>query len=237
MCLTIPAKVISVKEAPIDAPVLEIVVEDSRGRRDVRAISLPDLKVGDWVLYTLDLAVRKVSKEEAQEIIDLLEPKGEIDLSLLNPSFTNALTKSFSNNLDRSDIIHLLSTEDEMEMEALFSEANTVRQTNLRDFFCIHGIIEFSNSCVRNCHYCGLRHSSENVSRYSMLPGEIIESVVDAVDGRGYKLIVLQSGDDFSYSDDDLVKIVSEIKRRCKEIVLKHQNISLTLYFSLLHTT
>jgi biotin synthase len=219
MCLTIPAKVISLKDGPIDAPVREIIVKDSRGERAIRAISLPELKVGDWVLYTLDLAVRQVSQEEAQEIIDLLEPKGKIDLSLLNPSFTNVLAKSFSNNLDRSDIIHLLSTEDDMELEALFSEANTLRQANLRDFFCIHGIIEFSSNCVRSCHYCGLRKPSEDVNRYRMLPEEIIKTAIDAVDGRGYKLIVLQSGDDFDYSDDDLVDIVSEIKRRCKVFI------------------
>ncbi|MBE9536276.1 MAG: [FeFe] hydrogenase H-cluster radical SAM maturase HydE [Proteobacteria bacterium] len=219
MCLTIPAKVISMKEGPIDAPVREIVVEDSRGERSIRAISLPELKVGDWVLYTLDLAVRQVSQEEAQEIIDLLEPRKFVDLSSLSPSFSSVLAKSFSHDLDRSDIIQLLSTEDEIEMEALFSEANTLRQANLRDFFCIHGIIEFSSNCVRSCYYCGLRKPSKDVTRYRMMPEEVVEAAVDAVDGRGYKLIVLQSGDDFDYSDDDLVEIVTEIKSRCKVFI------------------
>lgn len=219
MCLTIPAKVISIKDGNPDAPVREIIVEDSRGERKISAISMPGLKVGDWILYTLDLAVRQVSQGEAKEIIDLLEPRREIDLSSLSPSFTNVLSKSFSKPLNRDDIIGLLSTENEMEMEALFSEANTLRQANLHDFFCIHGIIEFSSNCVRSCHYCGLRQPSENVKRYRMLTEEIIESAVDAVEGRGYKLIVLQSGDDFFYSDDDLVKIISEIKRRCKVFI------------------
>ena len=156
MCLTIPAKVISIKDGKPDAPVREIIVEDSRGERKISAISMPGLKVGDWVLYTLDLAVRQVSQGEAKEIIDLLEPRREIDLSSLSPSFTSVLAKSFSKPLNRDDIIGLLSTENEMEMEALFSEANTLRQTNLHDFFCIHGIIEFSSNCVRSCHYCGL---------------------------------------------------------------------------------
>lgn len=219
MCLTIPAKVISIDQSHSEVPIQDIVVEDSRGTRAVKAISLPDLKIGDWVLYTLDMAVRKVSEEEAREIIDLLEPKAALDLSQLDGAFTRIIQKSFEEELTRDETVRLLGTEDPLEMEALFSEANMVRQTNLRDFFCIHGIVEFSNNCARECHYCGLRRSSGAVNRYRMEPDEIVDTVVDAVERRGYKLIVLQSGDDFSYTNDMLVSIIGEIKKRCKVFI------------------
>jgi len=74
MCLTIPAKVISIHDFP-DSPVRNITVRDSRGEKDIKALMLPDLEVGDWVLYASNAAVSKISEEDAREILELLEPK------------------------------------------------------------------------------------------------------------------------------------------------------------------
>ena len=219
MCLTIPARVVSVEEED-RGPVREIVVEDhGGGTRKISAVTLPGLKAGDWVLYTLDTAVRKVNEEEAREIIDLLEPRPKVDTSLLSPEFVETLKKASTGDLSREEIARLLETDDPLELEALFAEANTVRQAHLRDFFCIHGIIEFSNHCVRDCLYCGLRRDSGEVRRYRMEPDELVEKVVDAVVRRGYKLIVLQSGDDFHYTDGMLVEMIERIKLRCRVFI------------------
>jgi len=129
------------------------------------------------------------------------------------------LKKAATEPLDRVDIVRLLESNDPLEAAALFSEANTVRQTHLRDFFCIHGIVEFSNCCVRRCRYCGLSGDSTAVNRYRMEPDEIVATVVNAVLNRGYKLIVLQSGDDFHYSDKMLAHIIRKIKERCKVFI------------------
>ncbi len=217
MCLTIPAKVLSIEKS--DSPVIRITVEDSRGVKPLNAIMLDGLKVGDWVLYTSGNAVRKVSEEDAREILELLEPKNHIDTELLDDEFVRSVDNLSGRGYTREDIVRLLRTDDPVEMEALFAEANTIRQANLRDFFCIHGIIEFSSHCANDCHYCGLRKSNRSAIRYRMKPDEIVETVADAVERRGYKLIVLQSGDDFSYTDEMLEKIVGEIKARCKVFI------------------
>lgn len=218
MCLTIPAKVVSVEDPQGNFPLQRITIHDSKGERLITAL-IPDVAVGDWVLYASDMAVAKISEEDASEIFDLLEPKRHIDLSQLDTDFLDILKSCHTRELQRDEIIRLLETEDKTEMDALFSEANTIRQANLKDFFCIHGIVEFSNQCVRNCFYCGLRRDSADINRYRMTPDEIVSVVDDAVNRRGYKLIVLQSGDDFSYTDDMLAGIVRRIKERCKVFV------------------
>ena len=219
MCLTIPAKVIAVKDTPAHMPIKQVIVEDSKGERELNAIMLPDVKVGDWVLYAFDAAVQIVSKEDAEEILELLEPMHYIDVSSLNEDFLRILSKASSGDLTKDEIVRLLQTEDDLEMEALFAEANTMRQANLKDFFCIHGIVEFSNYCIRDCHYCGLRRSSEEVPRYRMSSEEIVNSVLHAVNKKGYKLIVLQSGDDFHYTDEMLTDIIKKIKAKCKVFI------------------
>lgn len=219
MCLTIPAKILAIENAMPDFPVANITIEDSWGRKRIKSLWLPDLKVGDWVLYAYDTAIRKVSEEDAREILELLEPKRHIDVSSLDREFLDILKSHSTRELSKDDVIRLLKTEDPVEMETLFAEANTVRQAHLKDFFCIHGIVEFSNYCVRDCFYCGLRRSSADVKRYRMSSDEIVSAVEDAVKRRGYKLIVLQSGDDFHYTDDMLVDIIARIKKSCRVFI------------------
>lgn len=219
MCLTIPAKVISIKELQPDSLIRSILVKDSRGEKKVTALMMPELKVGDWVLYAADTAVRKISEVDAREILELLEPRSHIDLSLLDKEFLSILKACNERGLEKAEIVRLLETKDETELEALFSEANTIRQANLKDFFCIHGIVEFSSHCARNCHYCGLRRDSGEADRYRMSPDEIVSAVDNAVNRRGYKLVVLQSGDDFYYTDAILTDIIKRIKGSCKVFI------------------
>ena len=218
MCLTIPAKVLFVEDSPDNLPARRITIRDSKGERSIIAL-LTDVHAGDWILYASDTAVEKISEDDAREILDLLEPKSYVDISKLDAAFLEILKACHTRELKREEIIRLLSTSEDAEMTAMFSEANTIRQARLRDFFCIHGIVEFSNYCVRNCLYCGLRRDSKNVRRYRMTPDEIVNSVYDAVNHRGYKLIVLQSGDDLSYTNEILSGIIRKIKEKCKVFI------------------
>jgi len=98
------------------------------------------------------------------------------------------------------------------ETEALLMEADTTRRAALKDFICIHGIIEFSNYCTKDCAYCGLREPNREIERYRMDPGEIVECARRAVVEKGYKLIVLQSGEDPHYTDALLTDVIRRIE-------------------------
>lgn len=59
MCLTYPVKILAVKNglAKIDGKNLEI-----------KTALVPDAKAGDWILVNANLAIKKISPEEAKEI-------------------------------------------------------------------------------------------------------------------------------------------------------------------------
>ena len=75
----------------------------------------------------------------------------------------------------------------------------------------IRGIIEFSNCCRKNCNYCGIRRGNTSVVRYQMSPDEIVAKAESNLK-QGIKTIVLQSGEDMSYTKEVLVDIIKRIK-------------------------
>lgn len=211
MCLTIPAQVIKLENN-------HAVIRGSNGIKEVKGPLIPNLKVGDWILYISNLALEKISKNDAQEIIELLENSQSVDIAKLSDQFKNIIEASRSRDLTRDEIIYLLNTQGQ-EKEALFSEANIIRKTYLKDFICIHGIIEFSNFCKNDCFYCGLRKENRALPRYRMSIDEIVDTVEKAVYKKGYKLLILQSGEDYFYTTEILCEIIKKIKNKCRVFI------------------
>jgi len=95
----------------------------------------------------------------------------------------------------KEDIVKRLELSGAREIRELFAYADGVREKEVGDGVHLRAIIEFSNYCVNDCLYCGLRKSRKNINRYRMGAPEIIASVRKAAE-LGYKTVVLQSGDD-----------------------------------------
>ncbi len=211
MCLTIPAQIIKLGRN-------QAIIRDSNTAKTVNISLISNLKIGDWILYISDFAVKKISKNDAQEISILLKSPQKIDTQKLDARFRSIIEASRIRNLTKKEVVYLLNI-DGPEKKALFSEANIIRKTYLKDFICIHGIIEFSNYCRNDCLYCGLRKENQKLKRYRMSVDEIIETAQEAVNKKGYKLLVLQSGEDSFYTEEILCKIIKEIKKRCRVFI------------------
>lgn len=97
------------------------------------------------------------------------------------------------------------STEDE-----LAAAADRVRKRYVGDEVHLRGIIEFSNICRRDCCYCGLRADNGRIDRYRMKPEEILR-LAERAKSYGYRTLVLQSGEDETYSKDVLVPLIRAI--------------------------
>ncbi|NDV28166.1 [FeFe] hydrogenase H-cluster radical SAM maturase HydE [Desulfovibrio sp. JC010] len=110
--------------------------------------------------------------------------------------------------LGRDDIIHYLTGGNDDE---LYSMADVQRKHNFGREVYLRAIVEFSNICNKKCNYCGLRAPNSKVSRYRMDVEAIIESACLAAEA-GARTIVLQSGDDFSYSPAQVEEIILGIK-------------------------
>ncbi len=117
----------------------------------------------------------------------------------------------------KKEIIEILK--DDTQNEQLFEYADIVRKNHVGDEIHLRGLIEFSNICRCTCFYCGLRCENKIIERYRINPDEIIQYAKNAAD-RGYKTIVLQSGEDSFFTREKICKIIKEIKKN---------NVALTL--------
>ena len=112
--------------------------------------------------------------------------------------------------MNKEEIIELLS--DNSNYDDLREKANEIRKKHKGDEVHLRGLIEFSNHCARNCLYCGIRGENKNLKRFRLNKDEILEIAQNGKD-LGYKTIVLQSGEDLTYSIDKMQEIISEIKK------------------------
>lgn len=121
-------------------------------------------------------------------------------------------------DLSSQDLEFLLSAEDPEEDQALFQTADRVRQEKMGDEVHLRGIVEFSNVCVQNCLYCGLRRDNHRLRRYRMTPAEILACARDARQ-RELKTVVLQSGEDPWYTRDRISALIRRIKEETGLVV------------------
>jgi biotin synthase len=113
--------------------------------------------------------------------------------------------------LHRSDILAWLLESDEARLDMLWREADRTRKEHVGDEVFLRGLIEISNHCLRQCHYCGLRAGNREIIRYRMTTGEILACAKLARD-LGYGTVVLQSGEDERLTRDGVAEIVRRIK-------------------------
>lgn len=113
--------------------------------------------------------------------------------------------------LSREEILELLSLNDAEHVERLYQAADRVRAACVGEEIFLRGIIEFSNHCMNNCRYCGLRRDNRQAARYRMDDDEILD-LAGAIGNRGCGTVVLQSGEDPHYTRDRMCGIISRIK-------------------------
>jgi biotin synthase len=227
MCYAIPGKVLA-------SDGKKVVLEYFGEKKIARNISY-DLNSGEYVYAQGGIVVGKISEAEALPILELWENQffllKQIDAGLASraknahaPSddpagqdglFPILKKAESSGSISRNEMLHLISLDmNPSQSRMLHDSANRIRQEKIGNSCCVHGILEFSNHCSCNCNYCGIRGGNKAIKRYRMSRDEIIASVDYAVESLGFKAIVLQSGEDESYSDDELVSIVSEIRKK-----------------------
>jgi len=114
---------------------------------------------------------------------------------------------------DREALARLLAIEDPSDHERLMQAAYETKRNSVRPVAYFRGLVEFSNVCTRNCHYCGIRRDS-SIHRFSMSKAEIMECAAFAFDNH-YGSVVLQSGErDDAQFVDFVEDVVREIKRQ-----------------------
>ena len=104
----------------------------------------------------------------------------------------------------------------ECDGESLRYINKQAQEVSLRHFgnrIFIRGLIEVSNCCRNNCYYCGIQGSNPNANRYRLSKEEILSACENGYQ-LGYRSFVLQGGEDPHYTDEVMVPIVTEIRKR-----------------------
>lgn len=114
-------------------------------------------------------------------------------------------------NILKSEYLFILNNITQFEMGYLFKNANLVKEKYYQNKVYLRALIEISNYCSQGCFYCGINRSNLNAKRYHMSKEQILLCVTKAYD-LGYRTFVLQGGEDNYFSDELLVKIITEIK-------------------------
>jgi biotin synthase len=91
-------------------------------------------------------------------------------------------------------LLRLLRADAEEEHSRLTDAAYAVKAQSVGRAVYLRGLIEFSNVCVKDCLYCGIRRSNRSVGRYTMSREEIVAAARFAA-ARSMGSIVLQSGE------------------------------------------
>ncbi len=171
-----------------------IITVDYFGERKKARNEFHELAEGDYVYAQGGFVVQKIPQDQALGILkgweEFFFELKEIDLKLTD------------------------------KPKNLYQVANSIRQKEMGNACCIHGIIEFSNYCSNDCLYCGIRNSNADIWRYRMSVDEIIESCEEAVGKFNFKALVLQSGEDPSYSEEDLASIITTIMNKTPALII-----------------
>ncbi|KYH35401.1 biotin synthase [Clostridium tepidiprofundi DSM 19306] len=117
------------------------------------------------------------------------------------------------NYIDEIELLELLYNLNENDATYLIEKAHETMLKTYGNRVFMRGLIEFTNYCKRNCVYCGIRAANKKADRYRLSIDEILE-VCKEGDRLGYKTFVLQGGEDEFYTDDKIVEIITEIKRK-----------------------
>ncbi len=113
--------------------------------------------------------------------------------------------------LTKEDFIKLLSEIKEEDIELLRQRAQYTAKRHFQNKIYTRGLIEFTNYCKNDCYYCGIRRSNKSVERYRLTTEQILDCCREG-HRLGFRTFVLQGGEDASYTDEDIVSIITTIK-------------------------
>lgn len=225
MCYAIPGRVESVND--------NIATVDYFGQRKKAINEIEGLTRGDYIYAQGGYVIEKIPRTEAEDILstwketffelqelDLRFSRLDLEKEGISKKFGAIIDKALEEkDLSGEDLLYLLGSKDRKELGVLFKAANFLRQKYHKNACCVHGIIEISNRCARNCSYCGISSANTGLERYRMDKKEIVDAACEAINGLHFKALVLQSGEDAGYSAEELSEIIKEIKAKAAALI------------------
>ena len=114
-------------------------------------------------------------------------------------------------DLPDGELLALITMNDPEAEQYLARRAEAVRRRHYGDRVFIRGLIEFTNYCKNDCHYCGIRRSNRNCRRYRLTREEIL-SCCETGYALGFRTFVLQGGEDPWFTRQRMTDLIKAIK-------------------------
>lgn len=121
--------------------------------------------------------------------------------------------------LSDKDMLYLIENRNTEISEYLFKNAVEVQNSIYGKKVFVRGLIEFTNYCKNDCKYCGIRCSNTKAQRYRLSKEDILECCEEGYK-LGFRTFVMQGGEDCFYTDDDIVDIVSSIRKKYQQCAI-----------------
>ncbi|MBP2027892.1 biotin synthase [Acetoanaerobium pronyense] len=172
-------------------------------------VSEQDLEKSKELLKSHDVNVEGIYEDLHEKLDNIVKKLKDKHISLEFKEITKSIEEG--KELAYEDVLYLLKTDRPAEQEALFELADEMRKKVVGDVVDIRGAIEFSNYCIKDCNYCGLRKDNLELERYRMSEDEILE-IVNDIKNMGLKTVILQSGEDPHYTKEIMGNILKRIK-------------------------
>jgi len=112
----------------------------------------------------------------------------------------------------REEIAFLLGRREKAEVEVLRKAAEELCFAYVGNKVHFRGLVEFSNICVCDCHYCGIRKSNSEITRFFLTLDEVMQAAHWCSE-QGYGSLVLQSGE---RRDEAFIEFVENAVRRIR---------------------
>ena len=113
--------------------------------------------------------------------------------------------------LEDGELLTLITMDDAEADRYLARQAEEVRQHVYGNRVFIRGLIEFTNYCKNDCHYCGIRRSNRHCQRYRLEQEDIL-ACCDMGYELGFRTFVLQGGEDPWFNRRRITELVKAIK-------------------------
>ncbi|MBR0135501.1 MAG: [Clostridia bacterium] len=117
-----------------------------------------------------------------------------------------------AHSLETAEYAALIRARDEVR-DTLRGAAEKERRRFYGNTVFTRGLIEISSFCKNDCLYCGIRRSNANAERYRLTEEQILECADNGYE-LGFRTFVLQGGEDAYFTDERLVPLIGELKRR-----------------------
>jgi len=218
MCYAIPGQVVEISNKKLTV--------DYFGKKRKVINEFLNISKGDYIYAQGGYAINTIPEKEAESIltawketffnlqkVDLKVSRRDYKEKNIRKEIAKILDKAVENkNLSKNELLKLMNIEKKEELNMLYKTANFLRRKYMDNSCCVHGIIEFSNNCVRNCKYCGISNYNNKIKRYNISERDIIKIADTAVNDYGFMALVLQSGESDEYSIDQICRIIRKIR-------------------------